>query len=332
MQVYSKKAMFKTIFLIKSFCVFCALCCLSFDSIAAENDAETATLKKYNSGIFINRINEFDVKTGTAEVDFWYWVVSDDKNLSLQKLELSNGKLEPIGDVITQNKNKKYYLAHRYIAQAKCVLNLKEFPFDTQKVVLSFEDGELTLDQMIFVPDKVNSGIDMSFQMNEWIVKGVEYQVGDHYYPSTFGDLDIPSGQGSHYSQFKVIITLERRGSFWQKLFKYFWAVVVSVLVGLFALLIRVCDLDGRFGMVVGALFANVGCSFLLADKLPESPVISRAEWVSYISLGFIMLFIVESIISLAFYNNGYTKFSRWMDFSVFIFSMITYSGIWFFI
>jgi len=82
----------------------------------------------------------------------------------------------------------------------------------------------------------------------------------------------------------------------------------------------------------VGALFANVGCSFLLSDKLPQSPGVSLAEWVSYISLGFIMLFLVESILSLAIYNNGHTTFSRRMDFCVFALSIVAYGGIWFLI
>ena len=314
----------ETSFPLKSFGLVCALCFFLIEVCAAP--------REFSSGVFINRINEFDVKTGTAEVDFWYWVISTGEAASLQNLELSNGKLEPVGDVITQKQNGKFYISRRYIAKVKCVLNLARFPFDRQRVSLSFEDGELTSDQMVFVPDVINSGIDSNFQMNEWNIKELKYEVGVHHYASSFGYLDIPSGQGSDYSQFNVMITLDRRGNFVQKLFKYFWAVVVSVIVGLFSLLIRVCDLDGRFGMAVGALFANVGCSFLLSDKLPESPGVSLAEWVSYISLGFIMLFLVESILSLTIYNSGHQKFSRRLDFCIFVLSLLCYGGIWFFI
>lgn len=312
---------------VKSIFLFCALFLL-----AVQGSAASPSPRKYRCGVFVNRINDFDVKTGTAEVDFWYWVVSDGESVSLQNLELSNGKLEPVGDVITQKKNGKFYASRRFIANIKCVLNMENFPFDVQHVVLSFEDGELTRDQMVFVPDVANSGIDSTYHMNEWDIKNIEYKVGTHRYSSSFGYLNIPSGQGSLYSQFNVVITLARRGSFWQKLFKYFWAIAVSVIVGLFSLLIRVCDLDGRFGMAVGALFANVGCSFLLSDKLPQSPGVSLAEWVSYISLGFIMLFLVESILSLAVYNSGHRKFSRRLDFCVFALSILFYGGIWFFI
>ena len=316
-------------FPLKCFCLLCALCFFLVDAAAAPAPAAPKT---FRSGIFINRINDFDVKTGTAEVDFWYWVIGTGEAPSLQNLELSNGKLEPVGDVITQKRDGKFYTSRRYLATAKCMLDMARFPFDRQCITLSFEDGELTSDRMVFVPDVLNSGIDSNFRMNEWNVIDLKYEVGVHHYSSSFGYLDIPSGQGSDYSQFNVLITLDRRGSFVQKSFKYFWAVVVSVVVGLFSLLIRVCDLDGRFGLAVGALFANVGCSFLLAEKLPESPGVSLAEWVSYWSLGFIMFFLVESILSLTIYNSGHTKFSQRLDYGVFVFSLVFYIGMWFFI
>lgn len=327
---------------LKALSLICALClpfagALAEEKTAPKTDTEAKAPAKpriYRSGVFVNRINSFDVKSGTAEVDLWYWVICPDDGgePALDKLELSNGKLEPVGEVIKQHQDGKYYISRRYIATAKCRVDMSRFPFDRQKVVLAFEDSELTRDDMLFEPDEANSGIDKAFEMNEWEIKDIKYGVSSHHYPSSFGYLDTPSGQGSDYSQFTVEITLDRRGSTCQKLFKYFWAVVISVIVGLFALLIRVCDLDGRFGMAVGALFANVGCSFLLSDKLPDSPGVSIAEWVSYISLGFIMLFLVESIISLAIYNSGREKLSRMIDYCVFGVSSLLYIIMWFFI
>ena len=110
-------------------------------ALAAEPAAPTGP-RVFNSGVFINRINSFDIKTGTAEVDLWYWVVSDGEAPSLKNLELSNGKLEATGETITQQKNGKHYVSQRYIATARCRLDISRFPFDRQKIVLSFEDSE----------------------------------------------------------------------------------------------------------------------------------------------------------------------------------------------
>ncbi len=311
---------------------------IAFMTFAAESSGESSnanTGKKtqplvYESGIYIIQINEFDIKTGCAEVDFWYWVVTTGTKVSLDNLELSNGKLEPLTNPVYQQQGNKYYASRRYLAKARCIIDIERFPFDKQTVRLSFEDGEFTADQMIFKPDIANSGIDPNFKMNDWKVIDVDYGVGMRNYPTSFGYLDIPSGQGSDYSLLSVKIDLLREGTVLQKLFKYFWAVVVSVIVGLFSLLIRVCDLDGRFGMAVGSLFANVGCSFLLSEQLPQTPGVSLAEMVSYISMGFIMIFLIESIISLALYNRNFEKASRILDRTTFVVCMLLYAGMWF--
>jgi len=313
---------------VKAFFLICAL----WFCAGGAAGAPPSPPKEFRSGVYVNRIDNFDVKTGTAEVDFWYWMISDGDTATLQNLELNNGRIEPIEDAITQKRDGKCYISRRYLAKVQCRLDLSKFPFDKQRVCLSFEDDELTSDKMVFVPDVANSGIDPNFQMNEWDIERIDYQIGVHKYPSSFGYLDIPSGQGSDYSQFDVIVTLSRRGSFAQKMFKYFWTFIVSVIVGLSALLIRVCDLSARFSMTVGALFANVGCLSLLAEKIPKSPDVSLAESVSYISLGLIMIFLVESIISLNIYNRGRQKLSRIMDCTTFALSLVCYGGMWLFI
>lgn len=296
---------------------------------AEAESKNSSEIKKYHSGVYINRINSFDVKTGVAEIDIWYWCVTDKAEASLQTLDLSNGKLEAIGEPVKQKYGNRYYVSRRYLAQVQCLIDISRFPFDKQQIVLAFEDGEFTSDQMVFSPDIRNSGIDPAFKMGEWDIAQISYKTGSHNYPTSFGYLDIPSGQGSDYSQMLVVIDLNRKGTVCQKLFKYFWAVFVSLIVGLVSLFIRVCDLDGRFGMEVGSLFANVGCSFILVEKLPESPGLSLAEHISYFSLGFIMLFIVESIISLALYNRDRQALSRKLDIGTFVAGIFGYALMW---
>ncbi len=63
--------------------------------------------------------------------------------------------------------------------------------------------------------------------------------------------------------------------------------------------------------------------------ELPNSPELTFAEIISYGSLGFIMLFLVESIISLAIFNHGFEDFSKKLDKWTFIVSIISYVTMW---
>ena len=120
---------------------------------------ETSGPKIYTCGVFINRISSFDMISGSAVVDFWYWTISKSPDISLQNLELSNGQAKAIGEEIKQDQDGLYYVSRRYIATVNCQIDTTKFPFDTQVIPLIFEDSEMTTDQLVFQPDKENSGI-----------------------------------------------------------------------------------------------------------------------------------------------------------------------------
>ncbi|MBQ7209188.1 MAG: hypothetical protein IJS01_15440 [Lentisphaeria bacterium] len=284
---------------------------LLFSSVCYAQNPE-----KLEVGIYVNRIDSFDIKTGTASIDFWLWGRrSGSSKPILATLEISNGQIQKTGEIIKKQKGNIFYEAKRYSAIVACRVNLKKFPFDKQTIKICIEDNELLIDQMIFSADTKNSRIDPSWRLNEWNISPLRCFSDDHLYPTSFGDPDVNEADGSsRYSRLNVEMDLARNGDFLSKCFKYFWAIIVSAAVGLAALWIRVVDCDARFGMTVGALFANVGCSFIIADKLPDSPELTVAELVSYVSLGVILILLLESIISLWLYNHEKTAVSRRLD------------------
>ena len=239
------------------FLFFCLSCCFG----ASE---------KLELGIYINRIDSFEIKTGTAKIDFWLWGrrLKSDRPI-LSTLEISNGQILQTGELIKKRQGDVYYECKRYSATVACRVDLRKFPFDKQTLKISIEDNESLIDQMIFSADTKNSRIDPSWRLNEWSISALRCFSDDHLYPTSFGDPDVKETDGSsRYSRLNIEIDLIRNGDFVSKCFKYFWAIIVSAAVGLAALWIRVADCDARFGMTVGALFANVGCSFM--DKVTQ--------------------------------------------------------------
>lgn len=306
------------------FTIFTVLFSFVFTLYAAD-DSEKKEKAVVTSGVLINRIDSFDIKTGEALIDFWYWSVAEFEN-QLSTLELCNGHLEPqLMDTVRMEKDGLYYESQRYLATVYGGINLNRFPFDQQTVSLVFEDSNLTEDDMIFKPDLLNSGYDKQYQMCEWDIKKISYSVKSYRYETSFGYLDIPSGQGSTYSRLCVDLELDRRGSIMQKVFKYFWTIFVSVIVGLLAMFISVKNLGPRFSMAIGSLFANVGCSYTLSEKLPKSPSPTCAEIISYISLGIIFIVLAESILSLTLYNHGKEHLSKKLDHGTFFLALIAY-------
>ncbi len=286
--------------------------------------------EKLELGIYINRIDAFDIKTGTAKIDFWLWGRrTENSKPILATLEISNGQVLQSGEIIKKQQGKIYYECKRYSAIIACPVNLRKFPFDKQTLRICIEDSESLIDLMVISADTKNSRIDPSWHLNEWGISALRCFSDNHLYPTSFGDPDVKETDGSsRYSRLNIEVDLIRSGDFTSKCFKYFWAIIVSAVVGLAALWIRVIDCDARFGMTVGALFANVGCSFIIAEKLPDSPELTVAELISYISLGVILILLLESIISLWIYNQEKILISKRLDHMTFWGTSIIYSSV----
>ena len=82
-------------------------------------------------------------------------------------------------------------------------------------------------------------------------------------------------------------------------MFKAFWISLLSVLLGLLAFLIKSDDLDARFGMGVGSIFAASANAFVIADSLPQTTAVTLAEQINLIAVGVIFTSVFISIWSL---------------------------------
>lgn len=271
--------------------------------------------RKVVVGLYVNRIDSFDIKTGKAVLDFWYWSIQEGtKESMLEGLELANGTLEPLlSEVICEESGPYYYETMRYRGTVQCLLQLGKFPFDQQRIELCFEDADRTSEVVVFQPDVRNSRLDPTCRINGWDIKNVIFSQMSHLYPTSYGSV-LSSKDGTEYSCFKTTIVISRSGGAFQKVIKYFWSLFICVAVGLFAVLIPLKAQDSRFTMSVGALFACVGCSYVVIEKLPDSPDLTYAEIFSHVSLGVVAIVLLESIISLYFFTHKYEKLSMLID------------------
>lgn len=252
-----------------------------------------------NIGGYVNRIEELSLENGYATVDFWLWTNwIPGREQMMKSLEVSNGDIFDNSIGFSRKTADGRYSTSRFQAKVYCNFDLKEYPFDRQKVVISIEDTDLLAKYLQFVPDTNASGIDPSCRLACWQVTGFETAVDTHIYATDFGD-PLAGGAPGEYSRFNMTISLERPGGFWFKMFKYFGVVLISVALAATALLVRIENLGARFAMLGGALAMNLIGLFALIYRIPQWSGITTAELVTYLSLGFVLLFVLQSIISL---------------------------------
>ncbi|MGE4301934.1 MAG: hypothetical protein AB7F40_10080, partial [Victivallaceae bacterium] len=254
---------------------------------------------KVSIGGYVNRIEELSLENGFASVDLWLWTNwTGGRDAMVKHLEISNGEVFGTRIDFARDDSGKLYNAARVQARVFCNFDLKDYPFDRQKVVISIEDTDMISKQLQFVPDSDSCGIDPDYQPACWQITGFETSVDTHTYNTDFGD-PVADGPHGEYSRFNMTISLERPGGFWFKIFKYFGIVLISVALAAAALLVRIDNLGARFAMLGGALAVNMIGLFALIYRIPQWSGITIAELVTYLSLGFVLLFVLQSIISL---------------------------------
>jgi hypothetical protein len=126
--------------------------------------------------------------------------------------------------------------------------------------------------------------------------------VEEHQYHTNYGDTSLPTGSTSIYSRFVYSIPLVRPN--WGYFLKLFFGLFVATAIAFLALFIRPIDLDPRFGLGVGGIFAAVASEYVVTSSLSDTSVLTLADVLHILAFVFIFLTLAESTLSLKLYNG----------------------------
>jgi hypothetical protein len=88
----------------------------------------------------------------------------------------------------------------------------------------------------------------------------------------------------------------------------------LSALVALLALFIKPTNVDPRFGLGVGAIFAAMANQYIVSAALPDSAIVTTADIIGMATIVVILVGIAESVGSLWLYENERVRPSKRLD------------------
>lgn len=267
--------------------------------------------EKVQVGAYIMRLSNVSQKDGTFDVDMWLWFRWTDPALRpYETFEVSNGLIENKSETTVLRDGDFNYTSIRVQAKVFHDYDVEDFPMDNHNLIISLEDQDSDSGKIVYVSDG-QTAIDPRLQVPGWGVSLGEETVADHIYPTNYG-LTSSGVDSSAYSRanFSVILTRESYGP----LFKQFWMSGLSVLLGLMAFRVKATDLDARFGLGVGSIFAASANAFVVAGSLPESTVITLAEKINFLAIGTIIICVALSIWSLRICYQNKEEISARLD------------------
>jgi hypothetical protein len=154
---------------------------------------------------------------------------------------------------------------------------------------------------MVFAVDTAGDHFDKKYTLRGWEIDSCNINVRSKVYNTAFG-IEHASPE-STYSSYRVRIVLKRdpMGLFW----KLFLGMYVAFLISYACFYIHPENIDSRFGLSVGALFAVVGNKYVIDSSLPETTTFTLVDYLHDTTLVFILAVICATAYSLYLNKKG---------------------------
>ena len=277
------------------------------DPLETTRPAEPA---KVAVGIYAVRMTSLDITQNQFSLDFYVWFRwADDQLKPYETFELVNGRIDSRQLDCLRRIGQVNYACVRVQATLSRAWDVRRFPLGSQTPTVELEDGDLEADQLQYVADSENCGIDEGFHVSGWKVEDCRSQTLTHTYTTNYGDIRHPRDKGARFSRFVFSIHMGRMGVF--HAFKVFTGLYLAALVAFTVFFVRP---DHRLALTVGAVFAVVASHAVISAYLPEVGVLTLADKLHLVTAGVILLSLFETAYSLHLYNQKREAASRTID------------------
>jgi hypothetical protein len=263
-------------------------------------------------GLYVTHIGEFALKEEgwTANFDIWFRWTGKDVSPG-ETFWLVNGEIE------TREKREatviggEYYQRYHVKARLNKYFDPSRFPLADEPLTIEIEDTIHRAETLRFVADNQKSGISPTAILRGLKIASSTLTVKPHDYG--IADPRRSDSEPRVHSRAIFAMLLHHPGAMFH--LKLFQALFVSAAISMLVFFIKPTHVDPRFGLPVGAAFTAVANIIANAQLLPRAEGLVLSDMVNAVGLGTIFLTLVQSTISLYFFDTrGEEKLSRLFD------------------
>ena len=281
------------------FAILLFLSQLSFSQGAAVPDTVTV-------GFYINSLHDIDFREKEYTINMWLWLKYKNPDFDFSKyLEVPMAKeVDKSFYTVDTLADGRIYM----LMKLQCVMRdsweIQNFPFDRQKMRFTIENSQYDTSELVFQEDSLGKHYS-KWSLSGWRVidDSLKIDSGIKKYQTGFGDpaYDKPY---SEFSNFKVIIAMERDS--WWLFLKLFLGMYISFMLSFLCFFVHSGNIDSRFGLSVGALFAVIGNKYVVDSTLPETTSFTLVDMLHGITL-----FCVFAVVACSAYVLRLLKTNR---------------------
>ena len=270
---------------------------------AQESDSTEQAPDTVKVGAYIISVHDINFHNKEYTVRFWLWLLYDNLEFDFPtQIDIPNAKQIDKPEVIMDMVDGKAW----QLMKMKCVMKhnwrVGEFPFDKQQLVVHIENSIYDQNRLVFVPDEMGSTFDRELTLDGWRISNFEVNTNTHEYTTTFGD-PTTDMLHSEYASFNIKLDIERDA--WGLFMKIFIGMYIAFMISILSFTTKPSELEPRFGLPVGGLFAAVGNKYIIDSLLPESSSFTLVDSLHAITFMAIFLTLLVSAIALHYSDRG---------------------------
>ena len=253
------------------------------------------------AGAYVISVHDINFHDKEYTIRFWLWFLYSNPEFDFSKqLDIPNAKSIDEPEIMIDSIEGKAWV----LMKMKCVMKesweVGDFPFDSQHLHVQIENSLFSNDDLIFDPDLAGSRYEEEISIDGWHIKNFSVNTQTNEYETGFGDYRLKP-QHSEFATFNIDLDIERDA--WGLFMKIFLGMYIAFLIALISFTPNPWELEPRFGLPVGGLFAAVGNKYIIDSLLPESSNFTLVDTLHTITFLGIFSILVVSAIALKLYD-----------------------------
>lgn len=280
------------------------------------------------AGMDINRLNRIDKSTFTADFYVWFLYNGTDEPTAIQFPDAVSNSVNPTAPVFdgkapikAQVVDGLNYRLYRVRGEFRNAFDFRDYPFDSQRLNLRFDNPNLSTERLVYAIDKVGLKLPRPeaeerkpFQgLQLWNFKSITYFQDSSRSTSTQGDPDlVQSNAQIEYPGLSIRMTFQRK------------TLVFLSKNGLPLILLSIltyCCLFFPYTMFVprtmapaSALLSGIVLLLSFNNQLPEVGYTVAMEYIFYVYFCLCLLPILVTAIGTKLEKDGHKRAFRYLN------------------
>jgi hypothetical protein len=281
---------------------------LLLTKVAVGQDEPEAKPDTVKIGSYIISIHDINFADKEYTIRLWLWLLYNNPGIDFAKqIDIPNAKDIDQPEVIMDMVDGKMWQLMKMKCTMKQNWKVEDFPFDKQHLVVRIENSIYDQSRLVFVPDVFGSTYERELTLDGWHISNFEVNTDTHEYTTVFGD-PTTDMLHSEYASFNIVMDIEREA--WGLFTKIFIGMYIAFMIAVLSFTPHPSELEPRFGLPVGGLFAAVGNKYIIDSLLPQSSSFTLVDTLHTLTFLAIFATLLTSAIALRLHDNKKTELS----------------------